>query len=215
MGTNEIRRKIKDEANVEREKILSEAKEKAEEMIREAREETEVQNRGFIEAEEEKGVEEKERIIRAARLNARKLRWDAEEGMIEKVLEGAMKRIEEVKKEGFNGNSYSNILSGLIKEAAISIIAGESADTELEVKLSEEDAAFVKSGMLKKISDEINQDMGVNVNLSVSGERVKSVGGVIISVNDGKIEVNNTFEQRMVRFSTGLKEDIINVLFKE
>ena len=215
MGTNEIRRKIKDEANVEREKILSEAKEKAEEMIREAREETEVQNRGFIEAEEEKGVEEKERIIRAARLNARKLRWDAEEEMIEKVLEGAMKRIEEVKKEGFNGNSYSNILSGLIKEAAISIIAGESADTELEVKLSEEDAAFVKSGMLKKISDEINQDVGVNVNLSVSGERIKSVGGVTISVNDGKIEVNNTFEQRMVRFSTGLKEDIINVLFKE
>lgn len=215
MGTKEIRKKIKDEANVEREKILSEAKEKAEAMIREAREETEVQNRSFIDAEEEKGVEEKERIIRAARLNARKLRWDAEEEMIEKVLEGAMKRIEEVKKEGFNGNSYSNILSGLMKEASISIIAGESADTELEVKLSEEDAAFVKSGMLKKISDEINKDMGVNVNLSVSGERIKSVGGVTISVNDGKIEVNNTFEQRMVRFSTGLKEDIINVLFKE
>ncbi len=215
MGTKEIRKKIKDEANVEREKILSEAKEKAEAMIREAREETEVQNRSFIDAEEEKGEEEKERIIRAARLNARKLRWDAEEEMIEKVLEGAMKRIEEVKKEGFNGNSYSNILSGLMKEASISIIAGESADTELEVKLSEEDAAFVKSGMLKKISDEINKDMGVNVNLSVSGERIKSVGGVTISVNDGKIEVNNTFEQRMVRFSTGLKEDIINVLFKE
>ena len=83
------------------------------------------------------------------------------------------------------------------------------------MKLSEEDAAFVKSDMLKKISDEINQDMGVNVNLSVSGERIKSVGGVIISVNGGKIEVNNTFEQRMARFSTSLKEDIVNVLFKE
>ena len=215
MGAKEIRGKIKDEANAEREKILSEAREKAEEMIGEAREEIEVQNRRFIEAGEEKGVEEKERIIRAARLNARKLRWDAEEEMIEKVFEGAMERIEEVKKEGFNGNSYSNILSGLIKEASISIIAGDSADTELEVKLSEEDAAFVKSDMLKKISDEINQDMGVNVNLSVSGERIKSVGGVIISVNGGKIEVNNTFEQRMARFSTSLKEDIVNVLFKE
>ena len=79
LGAKEIRGKIKDEANAEREKILSEAREKAEEMIGEAREEIEVQNRSFIEAEEEKGVEEKERIIRAARLNARKLRWDAEE----------------------------------------------------------------------------------------------------------------------------------------
>jgi len=53
----------------------------------------------------------------------------------------------------------------------------------------------------------------VNVRLSPSGERIKSAGGVIVRGKDGKIEVNNTFEQRMARFSTGLREDIVKTLF--
>ncbi|MCK4476706.1 MAG: hypothetical protein KAU16_08275 [Methanophagales archaeon] len=214
MGAKEIVEKIKDEANAECEKIMSEAKENAERIIKEAREEIELQKKNFIEAEERKGVEEKERIVRAARLNARKLRWDAEEEMIGKALEKAMNRIREVRTGGFKGNSYSNILTGLIKDAALSIIAGSSASSELEVMLNEEDAdaSFVKTDMLKKISDEISVG-GVNVRLSLSGERIKSAGGVIVRGKDGKIEVNNTFEQRIARFSTGLREEIVKKLF--
>ena len=214
MGAKEIVDKIKDEANAECEIIISEAEENAERIIKEAREETELQKKKFIEAEERKGVEEEERIVRAARLNARKVRWDAEEEMIGKALGEAMDRIKEVKKEGFKGNSYSNILTGLIKDAAMSIIAGSSASSKLEVMLSEEDAdaSFVTPDMLKKISAEISAG-GVNVLLSLSNERIKSAGGIIVRGQDGKIEVNNTFEQRMARFSTSLREEIVKNLF--
>ncbi len=214
MGAKEIVDKIKDEANAECEKILSEAKENAERIIKEAREEIELQNKKFIEAEERKGVEEEERMVRAARLNARKVRWDAEEEMIGKTLDEAMDRIKEVKRGGFKGNSYSNILTGLIKDAAMSITAGSSASSELEVMLSEgdADASFVTPDMLKKISAEISAG-SVNVRLSLSNERIKSAGGVIVRGKDGKIEVNNTFEQRMARFSTSLREEIVKNLF--
>jgi V/A-type H+-transporting ATPase subunit E len=214
LGAKEIVDKIKDEANAECEKIMSEAKENAERIIKEAREEIELQNKKFIEAEERKGVEEEERIVRTARLNARKVRWDAEEEMIGKALDEAMDRIKEVKRGGFKGNSYSNILTGLIKDAAMSIIAGSSASSELEVMLSEgdADASFVTLDMLKKISAEISAG-GVNVLLSLSNERIKSAGGVIVRGKDGKIEVNNTFEQRMARFSTSLREEIVKNLF--
>ncbi len=216
LGAKEIVEKIKDEAKAESEKIMSEAEENAKKMLEEAKAEIELQKKRFIEAAERKGIEENERIVRAARLNARKLKWKAEEEMIGKALEEATKRIRDVKKEGFKGNSYSTILSGLIEDAATSIIAGGSStgnEVKVEVILSDEDASFVKKGMLKKISDEISQDRGVNVLLSLSGERIKTAGGVILRRKDGKIEVNNTFEQRMARFSTSLREDIVKTLF--
>ena len=214
MGVKEIVGRMEREADAERERIVSDAKDKAEEMLKKAREEIELRTKNFIEAEEKRGVEERERIVRAARLNARKLRWKVEEEMIGRTLEGATKRIKDVKREGFNGKSYSTILSGLIKDATLSITAGSSTGGELEVMLSEEDAnaSFVNPDMLKEIADEINYDKSVKVSLSLSCERIKSAGGVIVRGKAGNIEVNNTFEQRMARFLTSLSEEVVKTL---
>ena len=226
LGATEIVEKIKEEAVSEEAQIISEAKEKAKLKLEEAKALIEVQRKNFIAAEERKGVEERERMVRAARLNARKLKWQSEEGLIAKVLEESMKQITEVKKEGFKGNSYSNILAGLIKDAAMSIIAGSggtsistSRGSELNVILSDEDAdaSFVTPDMLNTIANEISAGAGaggVNVRLSLSDDRIRSAGGVIVRGKDEKIEVNNTFEQRMARFSTSLREEIVKNLFK-
>ncbi len=216
MGAAEIVEKMKNEANAECGEILSEAKENAKKKIEDAREEVELQKKNFAEAEERKGVEELARVVRATRLNARKLGWDTEEEMIGRALDGAMKRLKEIKTEGFKGNSYSNILAGLIKDAALSMVEGSSASSELEVILSEEDASYVDKSLLNELSDGISAG-SVNVRLSLSGEgeRIKSAGGVIVRRKDGRIEVNNTSEKRMIRFSTSLKEDIVKVLFKD
>ena len=224
LGATEIVEKIKEEAASEEAQIISEAKEKAKLKLEEAKAQVEVQKKNFIAAEERKGVEERERMVRAARLNARKLKWQSEEGLIAKVLEESMKQITEVKKEGFKGNSYSNILAGLIKDAAMSIIAGSggiststSSDSELNVILSDEDAdaSFVTPDMLNTIANEISTGAGgVEVHLSLSDDRIRSAGGVIVRGKDEKIEVNNTFEQRMARLSTSLREEIVKNLFK-
>ncbi len=223
MGAAEIVEKMKNEANAECGEILSEAKENAKKKIEDAREEVELQKKNFAEAEERKGVEELARVVRATRLNARKLGWDTEEEMIGRALDGAMKRLKEIKTEGFKGNSYgfkgnsySNILAGLIKDAALSMVDGSSASSELEVILSDEDASYVDKSLLNELSDGISAG-SVNVRLSLSGEgeRIKSAGGVIVRRKDGRIEVNNTSEQRMRRFSTSLKEDVVKVLFKD
>jgi len=215
LGAREIVERIKEEAVSEREKIISVAEKKADELIKEATAQVELQKKRVIDAEERKGVEELERIIRAARLNARKLRWAAEVEMIAKTLEEAMKRIKEVKTSGFKGNSYSAILAGLIRDATRSLTAGSSTSSgsDLEVILSEEDAPFITSDMLKNIADEISAE-GVNIHLSLSDKRIKSAGGVIVRSKDGKVEVNNAFEQRLARFSANLREDIVKTLFK-
>ncbi len=215
LGVNEIEGRIKDEANAERDRIVGEAEAKASELVSKAKEEIEHREEDFILAERARGQEEKERRVRAARLNARKLKWNAEAEMTNKALEEAMKRINAVKEEGFKGVSYSEIMAGLIKDASLSLIAGGSKDNELEVLISDEDVSYIDKTILKKISTELSQDMTVPVNLSLSSERIKSAGGVIVQGKGGKIEVNNTFEQRMTRYSASIREEIMKTLFTE
>ncbi len=213
MGASELVERIKEEAKEEQERILREARAQAEELVKNAKADIEERKKRFIEAESRKAAENKERIIRAKRLDAKKFRWDVEEKAIKRAFEEALKRVQRVKEEGFRGKSYPGILAGLIKDAALSITAGSersssSSELELEVVLSAEDAQFVTGEMLKEISGEV----GCEVRLSK--ERIKTVGGVIVRRSDGRIEVNNTFEERMKRLYPGLREDIVKVLFR-
>ena len=213
MGASELVERIKEEAKEEQERILREARAQVEELVKNAKADIEERKKRFIEAESRKAAENKERIIRAKRLDAKKFRWDVEEKAIKRAFEEALKRVQRVKEEGFRGKSYPGILAGLIKDAALSITAGSersssSSELELEVVLSAEDAQFVTGEMLKEISGEV----GCEVRLSK--ERIKTVGGVIVRRSDGRIEVNNTFEERMKRLYPGLREDIVKVLFR-
>ena len=212
VGASEIVERIKEDAREERARILKEARAEVEERVKNAKADIEERKKRFIESERQKAADNKERIIRAKRLDAKKFRWDVEERVIKRAFEEALERIQHVKEEGFRGNSYSSILAGLIKDAAMSITAGSerssSSSSELEVALSNEDAQFVTDEMLKNISAEVGCDV------RLSRERIKTVGGVIVRRSDGRIEVNNTFEERMKRLYPGLREDIVRVLFR-
>ena len=210
VGASEIVERIKAEAREERKRILREARAQVENRIKNAKADIEERKKRFIESERRKAAENKDRIIRAKRLDAKKFRWDVEEKAIKRALEEALKRVQHVKKEGFRGKSYPSILAGLIKDAALSITAGsERSSSELEVVLSAEDAQFVTEDMLKEVSGEAGGEV------RLSEERIKTAGGVIVRRSDGKIEVNNTFEERMKRFYPELREDIVKVLFHD
>jgi len=234
LGVGEILERIKEEASAERERILREAEEQAKEILEEAKTSLEKRRLAVKMREEKRGEEEKMRIIRSARLEARRIKWSAEQEITNEVFENARKRIKVVKEEGFKGKSYEEILAGLVKEAAISIssplTAGETAtgetaenavkereseeSEELEVLVSEEDANFVSQSLLDKISAEISKEEGIKIHLSLSTERIKASGGVIVRRKDGKVEVNNTFEKRMERFMPILRENVARILWK-
>ena len=234
LGVGEILERIKEEASAERERILREAEERAKEILEEAKTSLEKRRLAVKMREEKRGEEEKMRIIRSARLEARRIKWSAEQEITNEVFENAKKRIKEVKEKGFKGKSYEEILAGLVKEAAISIssplTAGETAtgetaenavkereseeSEELEVLVSEEDANFVSQSLLDKISAELSKEEGIKIHLSLSTERIKASGGVIVRRKDGKVEVNNTFEKRMERFMPILRENVARILWK-
>jgi vacuolar-type H+-ATPase subunit E/Vma4 len=216
MGAKEMVERIREEAREEGQQITTDAKQQADAKLEAAHKELEQQKQQFLGAEERKGVEEKERIVRAARQNARKLKWRTEEAMIERTLESALNRIPSVKSSGFKDASYAEILSGLITESVLSIATGSSsAGIDLDVLLSEEDAAaaHITQAQLTELGKALSHEHGRDLKLTLAAEQIKSVGGVIVRQADGKIEVNNTFEQRMARFSTSLREEIVKALF--
>ena len=217
MGAKEMVERIREEAHEEGQQITADAQQQADAKLEAARNELEQQKQQFLAAEERKGQEEKERIIRAARQNARKLKWSAEEAMIERTLESALDRIPDVKRSGFKDVSYAEILGGLITESVLSIATGSSTGLALDVLLSDEDAAaaHMTQAQLTELGTALSREHGRDLKLALAAEQIKSVGGVIVRQTDGKIEVNNTFEQRMARFSTSLREDIVKALFEK
>ena len=218
MGAHEMVDRIRAEAKEEGERILTEARTDAQERLAEVQRELDAQRTQFVEAEERKGAEEKDRIVRAARQQARRLKWAAEEELINNAFDTALAHLKTVKRSGFKGKLYPDILAGLIKESAVSIAGAggaPGAGAAMEVLLSEEDAraSYVDQPRLAKVAKELSAEAGVDGELSLSDHRVKSAGGVLVRRTDGKIEVNNTFEQRMTRYSTSLREEIVKTLF--
>jgi vacuolar-type H+-ATPase subunit E/Vma4 len=59
----------------------------------------------------------------------------------------------------------------------------------------------------------ISKDVGVK--LVKSDKPINIVGGVIVNSSDGKIVVNNTFENRLNRLKSNLRAKVANTLFRE
>ncbi len=208
MGASEIVKRIMEDAREEQERILREAREQVEARLNSAKADIEARKKQYIDAERARAAENKERIIRSKRLAAKKLRWEMEEAAIKRVFDESLKRLPQIKESGFKSITYSDILAGLIKEGVMSITGG-TGNEELEVLLSADDTSFVTDEIL----DAIARETGGDIKITISKERIKTAGGVIVRRTDGKIEVNNTFEERMKRLSSELREHVARTLF--
>ncbi|VUT28317.1 MAG: V-type ATP synthase subunit E [Candidatus Syntrophoarchaeum sp. GoM_oil] len=193
MGADEIISKIDGRASVEVDKIIQEANTSREKVLDEAKAEAERKKQLILEKGEKDAILEKQRILADAKLKAKRFRWEAQEDLIGQVLDAATDKVRKVRSD----SKYGDILKGLIQEAASSI-----GEDELEVVFTEGDSVD-----LEKISGEIG------VKLSCSDDTISGMGGVVVRTTDGRIEVDNTFERRIERFTEALRSEITITLF--
>ncbi|MHC1565760.1 MAG: V-type ATP synthase subunit E [Candidatus Syntropharchaeales archaeon] len=193
MGADEIIKKIDERASAEVDKIIQDANTRREKILDEARREAEHKKQVILERGEKEAILEKQRILADAKLKARRLRWDAQEDLVSQVLDAARNKVSKVRDDP----KYGDILKVLIQEAASSI-----GEDELEVLLADGDSVD-----LEQISGELG------IKLSLSDKKIGGMGGVIVRTRDGRIEVDNTFERRMERFTELLRTEITATLF--
>ena len=101
---------------------------------------------------------------------------------------------------------YIPILEKLIIEGGI--ILGEK---ESEVLLNEKDSTL--SLKLEKLAKEISEKTGFKTKLRLSEEKIKVIGGAFIRTINGKVIMENTFDDILRRREKDLRSKIAKILF--
>src|SRR3972149_6776137 len=102
---------------------------------------------------------------------------------------------------------YISILEKLITEAGI-ILGGK----QLEVLLNERDSTLPLK--LNEIAKEISEKTGFETKLRLSEEKPKVIGGAMVRTTNGKVIMDNTFDDILGRRDRDLRSKIAKILFK-
>lgn len=102
---------------------------------------------------------------------------------------------------------YISVLEGMIKDASITL-----SGRELEVSLNERDSTLPLK--LDKISREISEKTKLKTKLSLSKKKIEAIGGVMIRTEDGKVIMDNTFDDIIRRREKDIRLKTAKILFK-
>ena len=197
--------------------ILQEAKESAELIIKDAKELA----KAILEKQRQLGMREA-KAISSSRLkkttneaNAEQLRKIAQakissnwivqfrkEEIIAGVIDETKKRLHKLSQT----QKYISVLEKLIIEAGI-ILGGN----KLEVVLNAQDSKLPLK--LNKLAKKISAITKTETKLKLSKEKIQTIGGAMLKTSDGKVIMDNTFEDILNQREKSLKAKISKILF--
>ena len=199
------------------EMILEEAKKSAEHIIQDAQKSAEE----TLEKQRQLGVQ---KANESAQLLFKKAESEAELNKLNSMANAKIKAnwvilskketwidnvLNEVKNELkilTQSKKYLPILEKLITEAGV-ILGGK----ELEVLLNEQDSTLPLK--LDELAKEISEKTGFKTKLKLSEEKPEVIGGAIVRTANGKIIMDNTFEDILKRREKEIKSKIAEILF--
>jgi len=205
-STRVITEMIVEEAKKSAEHILQEAKKSAEDTLKKQKQ------RGVQRAKEaaEILVKKAESEAELSKLNSIanskiKAKWvvlSKKETWIENVLNEAKNELKVLTQS----KKYLRILEKLITEAGV-ILGGK----ELEVLLNTQDSALPLK--LDNLANAIGEKTGFETKLKLSEEKTEVIGGAIVRTDDGRIIMDNTFDDILRRKEKELRSEIAKILF--
>ena len=194
------------------EDILKEAKEKAAKIVQDARKEAQtLLDAARLRAREEEEREAKEakargksvyeEILAKGRMKAKREILQKREELINEVFKKA--------EEGLRKYVSSEKYEGDLLRIAISTCR-KLGSTKVMIQANRRDLK-----LLEKNRDQIAREVGGDKPASISfGEPLQVIGGVKVSAPDEKIEIDETFDGRMLRAFETLRVKVAKVLFE-
>jgi len=199
------------------EMILEEAKKSATSILQKAKKSAE----DTVEKQKQRGAQ---RANEAAEILLKKAESEAELNKLNSIANSKIKAnwvilskketwIDNVLNEAKNelkiltqSKKYLPILEKLITEAVV-ILGGK----ELEVLLNEQDSALPLK--LEDLAKEIGEKTNFKTKLRLSKEKLEVIGGAIIRTTNGKVLMDNTFDDILRRREKELRSEIAKILF--
>jgi V/A-type H+-transporting ATPase subunit E len=198
--------------------ILEEAKKTAEHIIQEAQKSAEE----TLEKQRQLGVQKANELAQVllkkaeseaefdklnsmanAKIEANRVILSKKETWIDNVLNEAKNELKILTQS----KKYLLILEKLITEAGI-ILGGK----ELEVSINKQDSTLPVK--IDNIAKEISEKTGFKTKLRLSEEKPKVIGGAIVRTANGKVIMDNTFDDILMRREKHLRFEIAKILFK-
>ncbi len=131
-------------------------------------------------------------VVGAAELETRNAQLRSLEKAVNETFELAAKQI-----SGASGSSQEKAVSRLIEEG-IEVIGPRA-----KVQCSSKDRIAVSSAIKK---------LGSKAKIALDDEPIETMGGVILTTQDGSVRFDNTFEARLERMKPTLRREIAAVL---
>ncbi|MFW9974153.1 MAG: V-type ATP synthase subunit E [Candidatus Thorarchaeota archaeon] len=181
--------------------ILSEAEAQKQKKLKDARAKAKAVTESITGKAEIEANAEVSRYEASAKLKSKYQLLEAKETLIENVMGSARKHLEDLVKK----KTYDKTLEKLIVEGAASL-----EEPELEIVTPKGHATHVD---LKTVETAVAKATGTKLKLSISKEEVRALGGAIVRNKDSTRWVDNTFEARLERFESEIRDTISSILF--
>jgi len=205
-------------------KIISHIEAEAEEEISETLLKARAEADSITKAAQEKAERETERVasngkrvaslegqkrIAEARINVRRKRMDSQEEAIVASFDAAKKALEELAEKGKRDTlTYKDIMFDLIVSAS-EIVAGN----KLELVFNQRDSETFNEDMLREAHESVTKRTGRKASLSLTGDTIQCLGGVVVRDLEKQVEVDNTLETKLNQLKENLRVDVAKILF--
>lgn len=200
-GAKLIIEEINREAEQKVKYILSEAEKQAEEIKAEAEKRARVKAEWILRKAQTQAEIEKQRIIANAKLEIRKKRLALQEELINEVFKSLKERLATLPKEEYF-EIIKNLLLQAVRELGEDKVRVSSNETTLQ--LIAERINEIKAFLKEKVDREVSIELG---------DRIETIGGVLVENATRTVRVDNTFEARIERLESELRSRIAKVLF--
>lgn len=198
---------ILQEAKESAEITINDAQELAEKMITKQRQlgtkEANVERLSMLKKATNEADMERLHKIANSKITSNWIVLSRKEEIIASVTKEAKKRLQKFTQT----KKYVPILENLIIKAGIIL-----ESNKIEVLLNEKDSKLLLN--LNKLSKKISSRTKTKVELNLSTEKIQVIGGAMLKTDDGRVVMDNTFDDILKQKEKIIKDKISEILFK-
>lgn len=196
-GTEKIKAKILEDAEIKAGQILEQAEAEARKIREDALREAEQKKAAILEQGEANGREAYRRMLSEANLDGRKEILKVKQKLIEEAFSLAMEKLCRLP-----DRDYQKLLENM----AVKAVKNEDG----EIVLSERDKKRIDRNFTENINKRISSS-GRSGRLVLSEDSIETAGGFILRYN--AMEINNTFEVIFEMIKPQLENEVAKILF--
>jgi V/A-type H+-transporting ATPase subunit E len=191
-----LSRAVLSEARSEAQQILAEARDKAEAIRQRAQEQAQVEREEILEHARREAKQVRSQCLAAARLQARKIRLERREQLLDEVFDAVRQRMPTIQQR----TDYDQMVRKWVREAVLRL--GSSA---ARIRCDERTHGILSSGALSELSEDLNAQLQL-------GDQLERGLGIVAETMDGHLKYDNTLEARLERRRDELRGPVYRLL---